>query len=340
MEKLRCHKKTVFLCSLFLFCLSCFLFSSPVSALEFTGGNVLTLDSGTMITDGGTVNSVKSRSDLIFDSTNAFVYGLNFDFSSTFLTFPTPTNYLLTFDVTYISTFGSMPASGLPNVRYDGLESQTMNKLAESCTVDDTGSYYEGSVLVYRSQTIYHCSYLFFSHSDYSSFSSAVNSRIYAGFNEIRLIVSPGFVRTISFNGLSDDDRDWLEEHMPSGSSTADIEAAIESAREDEKQEYEDQADETEDTANDESAEAQSTATSLLSVVGQFIGVLTSAQPTNCYLNGNIIPHLPLGQLNLCQNDPPASIVVLGSLLLIAFVVPLAYHTVKRMLALIGSFQS
>lgn len=115
---------------------------------------------------------------------------------------------------------------------------------------------------------------------------------------------------------------------------------AIQSERESEQTQYEDQAEENEQTVEDNSSAAQSTATTLLGVVGQFISVLTSAQPTNCNLNGDLIPHLPLGNLNLCQNSPPAAITALGSLLLIAFVVPLAYHTVKRMLALIGSFQS
>lgn len=117
-------------------------------------------------------------------------------------------------------------------------------------------------------------------------------------------------------------------------------ETAIKNTLEEEKEEYEDQAEENETSINSDSSAAQSTATSLLGVVGQFISTLTSAQPTNCNLNGNLIPHLPLGNLDLCQNSPPAAITLLGSLVLIAFVVPLAYHTVKRMLALIGSFQS
>lgn len=118
------------------------------------------------------------------------------------------------------------------------------------------------------------------------------------------------------------------------------LEEALANEREAEKEEYEDQADENEQTANQESSAAQSTATSLLSVVGQFIGVLTSAQPTNCNLNGDLIPHLPLGNLNLCQHNPPAVITIIGTLILIAIIVPLAYHVVKRMLSLIGSFQS
>lgn len=115
---------------------------------------------------------------------------------------------------------------------------------------------------------------------------------------------------------------------------------AIENALADEKQEYEEQAQDNEQSINSDSSAAQSTATTLLSVVGQFISTLTSAQPTNCNLDGSLIPHLNLGTLNLCSFQMPTALTVLGSLVLIAFVVPLAYHTVKRMLALIGSFQN
>lgn len=118
------------------------------------------------------------------------------------------------------------------------------------------------------------------------------------------------------------------------------LENALESHDDIQQEKYEDQADETEQTINNDSSAAQGTATSLLSVVGQFIGVLTSAQPTNCNIDASLIPHLPLGNLNLCTHSPPPVITIIGSLLLIAFVVPLAYYTVKRMLALIGSFQS
>ena len=118
------------------------------------------------------------------------------------------------------------------------------------------------------------------------------------------------------------------------------IETAIQNALDDEKDDYEQQSQDNETTINSDSSAAQGAATTLLGVVGQFISTLTSAQPTNCNLDGSLIPHLNLGTLNLCTYQMPAALTVLGSLVLIAFVVPLAYHTVKRMLALIGSFQN
>lgn len=107
-----------------------------------------------------------------------------------------------------------------------------------------------------------------------------------------------------------------------------------------EKEDLENQKQESEDTANDESSGAQDSATSLLDVVIQFISTVSSATPSSCNLDGSLIPHLPLGVLNLCQNSPPPAITALGSILLIGFIVPLCYHLVKRMLGLIGSFQN
>lgn len=194
----------------------------------------------------------------------------------------------------------------------------------------------------------FECSYTAFVPYSSNYIASSLNTRI-VGPNDTnitqsdyqtQLIITPISWITVNPNALTSEDRAWLESVLPDSTTVGEVEQALDNARESEKEEYEDQADENEQTANDESSAAQGSATSLLAVVGQFIGVLTSAQPTNCNLNGNLIPHLPLGQLNLCQNSPPAAITILGSLLLIAFVVPLAYHTVKRMLALIGSFQS
>lgn len=117
------------------------------------------------------------------------------------------------------------------------------------------------------------------------------------------------------------------------------VENGVENAQENEKEQYEQQAEENEQEIDDASSAAESTGQSLLSILTQFLSVLTNAQATDCYLDATLIPHLSVPRLNLCANSPPPAIVALGSLLLIAFVVPLAYHLVKRLLALIGEFQ-
>lgn len=234
---------------------------------------------------------------------------------------------------------------------YYGLSFKNATTIYDSCVGPYSGTGISvGSTNSYNTTNV-GCTITLLTNNDKTSFTAIQDARIAWVYNnsytmgagvqpEVEVSISPGSWHQLTNDGLSASDRAWLEEVLPDSTTVGEVEQAIDNARESEKDEYEEQAQETEDTANDESSAAQGTATTLLSVVGQFIGVLTSAQPTNCNLNGNLVPHLPLGQLNLCQNSPPAAITILGSLLLIAFVVPLAYHTVKRMLSLIGSFQS
>lgn len=317
-----------------------------VSALEIQGGREYNITSGWIASDNESakVNGSLQNADFIINNLNADLY-----YTNLYLVFnqAVPANSILHLTAT-INVYTDQ-ATGNPGIQYQGFDLGGFTILHDSCTQPNTN-------LVYRSaggtmmQLV--CDILAFTNQDTTTSRSQLNNRIFriTGPSPIQanlqaqLIFSDLRSRKINFNGLTEDDRQWLKDNMPSGSSTADIESAVENAQnshdDDVQEKYEDQAAENEQTANDESSAAQGSATSLLSVVGQFIGVLTSAQPTNCNLNGNLIPHLPLGQLNLCQNSPPAAITILGSLLLIAFVVPLAYHTVKRMLALIGSFQS
>lgn len=117
------------------------------------------------------------------------------------------------------------------------------------------------------------------------------------------------------------------------------VETALENQREEEKQEIQNTSDEAENTADDAQDDVDGATSSLLSVLSNFLGVLTSVNPSNCYLDGSIFPHLNLGQLNLCENSPPAAITALGSLLLIAFVIPLVYNTIKMIINLFSEFQ-
>lgn len=251
-----------------------------------------------------------------------------------------PANSLISFYVQYEWYVSSWSQTTPPLVPYYGVQFANDKTLVSENCIGNSGQTQTQSVGTHTLS----CTYLVYNSTPMQVFDTLPKQRI------IAFTLASNFDNSIRFSnasyiqltndGLSASDRAWLESVLPDSTTVGEVEQAIDNARESEKQEYEDQAQETEDIANDESSAAQGTATTLLSVVGQFIGVLTSAQPTNCNLNGNLVPHLPLGQLNLCQNSPPAAITILGSLLLIAFVVPLAYHTVKRMLALIGSFQS
>lgn len=339
--------------------------ANNASAIEIAdrGANVYPTEATSFYQKGlSTDNSVRIRgyltgSDLVFQPTSRLAdpWGdwsqIGWDWDN-----PVPLYSLLSFSMTI--------QISAPGVEMYGFKFEQTVELANTCE-----DFFVGSV-VYGT---FHCDFLLLTRGNVSGLTSYVGSRtaklsfnqVYANNQFYNIFVHPGSYVTLTNNSLSSDDRAWLKrwltDEMNSDAqdildklddviaampaiSKPDIADAVEdgesAAREDEKDEYEQQAQDNETAINSDSSAAQGAATSLLGVVGQFIGVLTSAQPTNCNLDGSLIPHLNLGNLNLCTYQMPTALTVLGSLVLIAFVVPLAYFTVKRMLALIGSFQS
>lgn len=236
----------------------------------------------------------------------------------------------------------NLPASGLANVTVMSLKlnknipANSLVSLSITWTTESVGStgfiYHSlqfehnrsllwDSCINFAGQPIYSsdkfmtltCNYVYYNASDTNIIDSIYGSHIWEVIHQadvddhVNVVIRQPTSIQLSNNGLTYSDRLWLQQNMP-GASEAQVQDAVENAErthDDEQQEkYEDQAEENEDTAEDNSSAAQGTATSLLNVVGQFISTLTSAQPTNCNLNGNLIPHLPLGTLNLCQNSP------------------------------------
>lgn len=87
------------------------------------------------------------------------------------------------------------------------------------------------------------------------------------------------------------------------------------------------------------SSDAQTGTTGLLNAITGAVSVISSAQPTNCKINGNM-GNLDIGQLDLCANPAPAFVQTIGSLILILMCVPLAISLFNRFIAIFRSFQS
>lgn len=89
------------------------------------------------------------------------------------------------------------------------------------------------------------------------------------------------------------------------------------------------------------SSSSQSDATqgtqSLLNAITGFVGVISNATPTNCRITGDM-GALDLGQLDFCQDNPPAIIQIIGSLILIAVTIPIVIWTVKKIISMFRSF--
>lgn len=76
---------------------------------------------------------------------------------------------------------------------------------------------------------------------------------------------------------------------------------------------------------------------SLLSAITGFVGVISNATPTNCRITGDM-GALDLGQLDFCQDNPPAIITTIGTLILIAITIPITIWVVKKIISLFRSF--
>ena len=97
--------------------------------------------------------------------------------------------------------------------------------------------------------------------------------------------------------------------------------------------------DDSEAAGGSSSTDAQTGTTGLLNAITGAVSVISSAQPTNCKINGNM-GNLDIGQLDLCANPAPAFVQTIGSLILILMCVPLAISLFNRFIAIFRSFQS
>lgn len=105
------------------------------------------------------------------------------------------------------------------------------------------------------------------------------------------------------------------------------------------------QAEATQDAADDSSnagssseSSAEAATSSLISVIVGFVNVITNAQATNCKINMNTT-QLQVGEIDLCANPVPSYVQIIGSLILICAVIPLAIILFNRFIGLFRSFQ-
>lgn len=105
------------------------------------------------------------------------------------------------------------------------------------------------------------------------------------------------------------------------------------------KQATEDAVEGSENAGNSSSSSAQSGSASLLNVIGAFASIITSAQPTNCNINGNM-GNLNIGQIDLCANPVPSFVQIIGSIILVCLVIPFVVIMFNRFISIFRSFQS
>lgn len=104
-----------------------------------------------------------------------------------------------------------------------------------------------------------------------------------------------------------------------------------------ERDETQNAADDSINSGLDSSQDAEDAMTNFINVIGGFVSVITNTTPTNCRLNGNM-GHIDMGVLDLCSLPAPAFVQVIGSLILIAIVIPFVIVMFNRFINLFRSF--
>lgn len=151
---------------------------------------------------------------------------------------------------------------------------------------------------------------------------------------------APSYLFGVSASGSIAIDNAYLYKYVGStGAKIDDLAETIENQQQQEVDATNDAVDNSQDAGQDSSDSATAGTGSLISAIGSAVAAITSASPTNCLINGNM-GNLNVGQIDLCANPVPAFVSIIGSLLLVLFIVPLCISLFNRFINLFRSFQS
>lgn len=327
--------KKIGLFSILLFGL---LISNNASALELTHGSTQSFSSGYININTGSsryqINCTVSDPDLGCSGVPVVYPVTQFHLS---LSNDIPAGSIFTFNVYYRSI--SSQGSNFPTMEYHGISSgSAWTLLDQSCTTPSSNGLFNGfssgGNLIYESNL--QCTYVGFTNVDLDHINTLLDAKIIRFKNtnvtpstDSYMSFSAVSTRLINWNGLTANDRAWLEEHMPEGSSTSDIESAIESAREDEKSEYEDQQEDVDGGADDAGEEAEEATSSLIDTGRSIIETIRDTPATNCVIRIKS-GAFDTGNMNLC-NVPQQIRTVISTIITIPVTLAalhIAYSTV------------
>lgn len=113
-------------------------------------------------------------------------------------------------------------------------------------------------------------------------------------------------------------------------------------ANAEQEQKTQNAVDDSENAGNSSSQNASQSGASLLSAIGGFFSVITSASPTNCVFNAPLNTYFGSQRLNvdLCALDTPPQIGALTSIIAIGVLIPFAINMFRKFISLFRSFQS
>lgn len=295
------------------------IFGKNASALEIAGGREYHITSGWISTDGeqNKKNGTLQGADFIINDLAPETY-----YSNLYLVFNqvVPADSILHFTATF-SAYGSQSISNY-GFQYTGLDIGGFTVLSDNCyQLSNAPNIYRQNNQTIASFT---CDILAFTNQDVTTSRSKIDDRIFRVVGStsqtstlgVQIVFSDFRSRKINFNGLTEDDRTWLESVMPSGSSTSDIESAIESARENEKEEYEQQQEEVDSGADDAGEEAEQATSNLINTASSIIEVIRDTPATNCNIRIQT-NNFDTGNINLCDKVPQAVRTTISAIIVI-----------------------
>lgn len=208
----------------FLTCSCGLFFGFSANALQLTDGTTQSVSSGYINlcrTDNSCfrqINGTVNDPDIVFTNIPVLTTVTHFHLS---LSNYIPANAIFTFQVLYGVV--AADSANFPGYEYYGLASGSgWTLLDETCTSPSTNYLYQGNNgtrLIYEATLS--CQYTGYTNVRLTSIDSLVNSNIImfkntntssSGNIDSRIYMSPISSRTINWNGLTQDDRDWLED--------------------------------------------------------------------------------------------------------------------------------
>lgn len=294
-------KWVYYLLSIVLVFSACLGISSPANAFEIGEGSALVLIEGHIETSQGRVNGANSGSDLVFPipEYDTTVNSLYFEFNTSSGLTP---DFMFTFNIRYQAESGQ---NGW--LQLDGVLGQNMDVITLDCVDAHNNTVSTGGTTLHVGTQTITCSYLAISHGNYNNFESRLNSRIATFMQPVpdssKMVVTPGFVRHFNTNGLTEDDRDWLESVLPQGTTIGAVEQGVENAlqnqADNEKTEMEETQTNVEDTADNSSETAENATQTVRQAIENIIGLVRDTPASDCNIRINF--RIDTGVMNMCQ---------------------------------------
>lgn len=212
-----------------------------------------------------------------------------------------PANSLVSFQITYGLEYVEGSVATGTNMQYYGVQMANDKTMIWDSCIGNAGQNLTPTVPGYHQLT---CSYLFYTGTAMTVLDSLPRQRIMQFPYPMSIYVTitindPSYI-SLSNNGLSTNDRAWLEEVLPDSTTVGEVEQAIDNARESEKEEYEDQQEDVDGGAEDAGEEAEEATSSLIDTASTIIGVIRDTAPTDCIIQIQIRA-FNTGSLNLCN---------------------------------------